>query len=133
MELDYIDHINAYGDNIVRLYNFDKSQALQFCQIVHQRLVVDQKELDLITLDFIQARNCSLVLRLSETDEGITSDDDDAFFCDLTIAGYKNMLALIEPFCKKDSKAYQYLYDVDSLTDFLFTPSGSWEEEKEID
>jgi len=131
MELDYIDHINAYGDNIVRLYNFDKSQAVQFCKILHQTLLIDQKELHLHTLDFVQARNCSLVLRLSETDEGITSSNSKSFFCDLTVRSYENMLALLEPFCKKETKAYQFLYDVDSLTDFLFTPNGSWEEEEE--
>ncbi len=129
MELDYLDHINAYGDNIVRLYNFDKSQALKFCNILHQTLIVAQKNLVLDTVDFIQGRNCSLTLRLSETDEGITSEDNKKFFCDLTLATYENMLLLLQPFCKKETKAYQYLYDVDSLTDFLFTPNGSWEEE----
>jgi hypothetical protein len=126
MELDYIDHINAYGDNIVRLYNFDKSQAMLFCNILHQNLIVDQKELELCKLDFIQARNCSLVLRISATDEGITSSDNQSFFCDMTKEGYKQMLILLEPFCLKETKAYQLLYDIDSLTDFLFSPNGSW-------
>ncbi|WP_302850212.1 hypothetical protein [Polaribacter cellanae] len=35
---------------------------------------------------------------------------------------YIEMLRLLEPFCKKESKGYQYLYDVDTPTDLLFAP-----------
>ena len=126
MELDYIENFNEYGDNIVRLYNFDKLQAIQFCQILHQNIIVNKNQLDLATIDFIQARNCSLMLRVSDTDEGITSPDNKVFYCDLTIGGYEQMLLLLEPFCKKETKGYQMLYDIDSLTDFLFSPSGTW-------
>ena len=126
MELDYIENFNEYGDNIVRLYNFDKLQAIQFCQILHQNIIVNKKQLDLATIDFIQARNCNLILRVSDTDEGITSIDNKVFYCDLTIRAYEQMLLLLEPFCKKETKGYQWLYDIDSLTDFLFSPSGTW-------
>jgi hypothetical protein len=126
MELDYIENFNEYGDNIVRLYNFDKLQAIQFCQILHQIIIVNKSQLDLSTIDFIEARNCSLMLRISSLDEGITSSDNKIFYCDLTISGYEQMLLLLEPFCKKETKGYQMLYDIDSLTDFLFSPSGTW-------
>jgi len=126
MELDYIENFNEYGDNIVRLYNFDKLQANKFCQILHQNIIVNKSQLDLATIDFIEARNCSLMLRISSLDEGITSSDNKIFYCDLTIIGYEQMLLLLEPFCKKETKGYQMLYDIDSLTDFLFSPSGTW-------
>jgi hypothetical protein len=66
------------------------------------------------------------MLRISSLDEGITSSDNKIFYCDLTISGYEQMLLLLEPFCKKETKGYQMLYDIDSLTDFLFSPSGTW-------
>jgi hypothetical protein len=67
MLLDYIDKINEFGDNIVRLYDFDRSQADKF-----------------------------------------------------------RLISLLAPFCKKETKGYQWLYDVDSKTDFLFSPGGTW-------
>jgi len=30
MELDYIEEVNEFEENVVRLYNFDKYQAIQF-------------------------------------------------------------------------------------------------------
>lgn len=126
MQLDYIDHINEYDDNIVRLYDFNSAEADKFRQVVQQTILTDKQPLDLGTLDFIEARNCRLTLRISEEDEGITTEDKKEFFCDLTIAGYKQMVALLDQFCKKETKGYQFLYDIDSQTDFLFSPAGTW-------
>jgi hypothetical protein len=36
------------------------------------------------------------------------------------------MISLLDPFCIKDRKGYQYLYDIDNPIDFLFSPAGSW-------
>ena len=126
MQLDYTDNINEYGDNIVRLYDFDSSQADKFRQAVKQTLITNKKPLDLTTLDFIQARNCNLTLQISAEDEGIITSDEENFFCNLTIKGYEQLVALLEPFCKKEKKGYQTLYDIDSQTDFLFSPAGTW-------
>lgn len=126
MQLDFIDKINEYGDNIVRLYDFNMAEADKFRQIVQQTIVVNKKPLELTSLDFIEARNCTLTLRISEEDEGITTGNDKEFFCDLTIEGYRQMIILLEQFCKKETKGYQFLYDIDSQTDFLFSPAGTW-------
>jgi len=121
MQLDYIDKINEFGDNIVRLYDFDSSQAIKFQQILQQIIVID-----LSTVDFIQERNCNLILRISDEDTGIVRSGKQKFFCDLTIGGYEHMVSLLEPFCKRETKGYQWLYDIDSQTDFLFSPGGTW-------
>jgi len=126
MQLDYIDKINEFGDNIVRLYDFDSSQANKFQQLIKQTIVIDKKPLDLSTIDFIQARNCNLILRISDEDAGILRSGKHKFFCDLTIEGYEHMVSLLEPFCKKETKGYQWLYEIDSQTDFLFSPGGTW-------
>lgn len=126
MQLDYIDKINEDGDNIVRLYDFNRAEAVKFRKIVLQTLVLDKKPLELSTIDFIVARNCKLTLRISLEDEGITTSDKIQFFCDLTIPGYERIIALLEQFSNKETKGYQFLYDIDSQTDFLFSPAGTW-------
>ena len=126
MELDYIDNINEYGDNIVRLYNFDSYEADKFRQIVKLTMITNKKQLNLSTIEFIHSRNCKLTLRISNEDLGISTSNNKKFYCDLTTKGYEHLLILLEPFCKKETKGYQWLYDIDSSTDFLFSPGGTW-------
>lgn len=126
MKLDYIKRINEYGDNIVRLYDFGQTEAVKFRQIVQLSIIIKKEELDLSSVDFIEARNCNLILRLSDSDEGIVTIDNKTFFCDLTYQAYVKMLALLKPYCLRDTKGYQWLYDIDTSTDFLFSPGGTW-------
>lgn len=126
MKLDYIHHINEHNENIIRLYDFKKSEAILFRDALRKTLIDNKEDLLLHTLDFIEVRNCYLTLRLHTSDEGILNRDRINFYCFLTIESYRKMLALIEPFCKKETRAYQWLYDLDTPTDFLFSPAGSW-------
>ena len=66
MQLDYIDEINEYGDNIVRLYDFNSGEADKFMKTVHQTLVLNKEPLELTTIDFIAARNCKLNYHLRQ-------------------------------------------------------------------
>lgn len=126
MELDYIANINEFGDNVVRLYNFDKSQAIKFRDLIRDKIVHRKQKLDLSQVGFIENRNCNLILGLFKTNEGILSSDNKTFYCALTLESYTTMLKLLESFCENETKGYQYLYDVDNPTDFLFSPAGSW-------
>ena len=126
MELDYIENINEFGENIVRLYNFNKCQVIKFRELIKDTIVNRKQKLDLSQVDFIEKRNCNLILGLFKTNEGILSNDNKTFYCALTLESYKNMLELLEPFCEKETKGYQYLYDIDNPTDFLFSPAGTW-------
>lgn len=125
MKLEFLDNVNEYGDQVIRLYNFDKAEAIKFRDIVQKTVIESNMSLDLNTLDFIERMNCKLILHISETDEGILTLDNQTFFCDLTIDGYKNIIQLIEPFCLKESKSFVMLYDVDTQVDFLFSPYGN--------
>ena len=125
MELDFIDNINEFGENVVRLYNFDKYEAIKFRDLIKDTIVKRKQKLVLSQVDFIEIRNCNLILGLFKTDEGIFSVDHKTFYCALTLEGYNNLLNLIEPFCEKDTRGYQYLYDIDNPTDFLFAPAGT--------
>ena len=126
MELDFIENINEFGENVVRLYNFDKCQGIKFRELIKDTIVNRKQKLDLSQVDFIEKRNCNLILGLFKTDEGILSNDNKTFYCALTLEGYNNMLKLLDPFCEKETKGYQYLYDIDNPTDFLFSPAGTW-------
>jgi hypothetical protein len=126
MKLDYIPNINEYHENVVRLYEFDKAEAVEFRNIIQETILKNNEQLDLSMVGFIEARNCNLILRPSDIDEGIVSEDDEIFYCYLTLDGYRQMITLLEPFCVRETKGYQWLYDVDSQTDFLFSPGGTW-------
>ncbi len=126
MKLDFIDNINGFGESVVRLYDFDKEEAIHLRDLIINTVVERKQRLDLSEIDFIESRNCNLILGLFKTDEGILSSDNKTFHCALTIDNYINMLKLIEPFCLKNTKGHQYLYEIDNPTDFLFSPAGTW-------
>ena len=125
MKLEFLDNVNEYNDQVIRLFNFDKTEAIKFRDAVQTTVIDGNSSLDLSSLDFIEHINCKLILHLSDEDEGIFSIDDKLFFCDLTLDGYKHMIHLIEPFCIKDSRSFKMLYDLDTKMDFLFSPYGS--------
>ena len=76
---------------------------------------------DLSALGFIRTVNCNLILRTSEEDKGISTSDNVNFSCDLTVKTYKAIESLVEPFCRKELKGYQWLYDIDTPISFLFS------------
>lgn len=125
MKLDYIKNINEFGDKIVRLYNFDALEAMAFSASISKHIIEDKVEFKLESAKYIQSQNCQLSLCLSEEDEGIINIKPREFNCKLTLSSYLKMITLIEPFCLKDVKSYQFLYeDIDNPIDFLFSPSG---------
>ncbi|QOD59605.1 hypothetical protein H9I45_09545 [Polaribacter haliotis] len=125
MKLDYIDNYNGLQENIVRLFDFDKAEAIQFRDLLKDTVIDQKQRLDLSQIDFIDTEDCNLIFGLFKSDEGILTKDNETYFCILTMESYMEMLRLLEPFCKKESKGYQYLYDVDTPTDLLFAPNAN--------
>ena len=68
MQLDYIHNINNSGEHMVRLYNFDMLQAIQFRKHIQDVILIKNKPLNINELDFIEARNCELTLRIADDD-----------------------------------------------------------------
>lgn len=133
MKIEFLDDIsdggrfpNADPKQLVRLYDFDNLQADMVKQTIQRVILESNKEIDLTTLDFIQSVNCNLTLKISDTDKGITTSDNKNFVCNLTVGKYEEMVFLMEPFCKNETNGYQWLYDLDTAIDFLFSPGGSW-------
>jgi hypothetical protein len=129
MKLDFIENIDGHDQSIVRLYNFNKKEAIKFRDLLEDTVIAKKQKLDLSQVDFITPRNCNLIFGLFKTDEGILTKDNQTFFCILTLDGFKKMIKLIAPFCKKESKGYQYLYEIDNPIDLLFCPTASFDEE----
>ncbi|MFK8059637.1 MAG: hypothetical protein AB8B78_06040 [Polaribacter sp.] len=125
MKLDYLEDYNGLQENIVRLFNFDKAEAILFRDLLIDTIINKKQKLDLSQVNFIDTEECNLIFGLFKTDEGILTKDNETFFCILTIESFIEMVKLLEPFCKKESKGYQYLYDVDTPTDLLFAPAAN--------
>lgn len=126
MELDYIDNINEFGESVVRLYNFTPDEARQLRDLLQDTIIERNEQLDLSQVDFIEPRNCNLILGPFKTDEGILPANPTTFYCALTLESFRTMISLLEPFCRKASQGHQYLYDLDNPIDFLCAPAGTW-------
>jgi len=133
MKIEFLDDISGGGrfphadpNQLVRLYDFDKLQATLLRDTIQKHILESKKAIDLTTLNFIQSVNCNLTLQISDIDKGITTLVNNNFVCDLTINNYQEMILLIEPFCNIEINGYQWLYDLDTAIDFLFSPGGSW-------
>ncbi len=85
MEIDYIENVNGLGENVVRLYNFNKAEAIQFRALLKEKIIDKKQKLDLSEVDFITPRNCNLIFGLFKSDEGIITKDNETFFCILTL------------------------------------------------
>jgi hypothetical protein len=121
MKLKFLENINEYDEHAVRLNDFDKTQAAMFLQILIDLTTHEKQFINLSDYEFIELVNCELTFRVSETDEGITTEDNKHFFCDLTLEAYAEMIKLIEPFCIKETDAYRILYDLDNPIDLIFS------------
>jgi hypothetical protein len=121
MKLKFLKNINEYDEHAIRLNDFDKTQAAMFLQILIELVSTEKPVINLSEYEFIEPVNCELILRISQTDEGITTDDNKHFFCDLTLEAFAEMIKLIEPFCIKETDAYRILYDLDNPIDFIFS------------
>lgn len=133
MKLEFLDDISDGGKypwadpiHLVRLYDFDHSEVEEFRQAIQRMLIEGNNKLDVSSLPIVQPVNCRLVLRISPIDKGLTTAENQTIYCDLTKEAYRQMFALLEPFCQRDATGYQWLYDLNTPIDFLISKDGSW-------
>ena len=134
MKIEFLDNISDGGkftgviaDQLIRLFDFDTLQANKLRQKIQEIIIEKGERLDLSKLEFIETINCNLVLSISDVDTGILINNENNFICEITTDGYKNMVDLLEPFCIKDSSnIYQWLYEIDTPIEFLFSSKGTW-------
>ena len=53
MELDYIENVNGLEEHIVRLYNFNMAEAIQFRALLIETIMENQQPLDLTPSNII--------------------------------------------------------------------------------
>jgi len=133
MHLDYINDVNEFGESIVRLYGFGMAESQKFKALLTAWITNPESILDLSTIPFITCRNCNVIMVIRDEDEGMLTNDYQTFYCKLTLEGYQNLIALLEPFCMKETLGYQWLYDIDNPIDFLFSPAGTAEDDGDDD
>jgi hypothetical protein len=133
MKLEFLNDISAGGEfngvvteQLIRLYDFDQNEACQFRDTIVRKVMLAAAPIPLASMDFIHSINCLLTLEVAPESIGIISDDNYQFFCRLTREGYENMILLLEPFCAGNLDGYQWLYDIDTPIEFLFSPGGGW-------
>ncbi|MFT3826355.1 MAG: hypothetical protein QM731_20700 [Chitinophagaceae bacterium] len=138
MKLEFLADLTAGGKynpsikKLVRLYDFGTEEARLFQQAIRNSIVECNGTLGLADLEFIELVNCNVTFRIAEEDTGLTTGDDVFFFCDLMLPTYKEMLDIIDVFCKeRKSYGHNWLYDpwesgVKSHIEFLFSPGGTW-------
>jgi hypothetical protein len=131
MKLEWLQGMEEYGlesDEIVRLFDFSKEESLLLKKAIEYFVIELNNPLDLTRLAYVNALNCNLILQQTDTDYGIEFVEKTGFICGLTKASFQRMVSLIEPFCLRDLSSYQWLYEVDTEIDLLFSPSakGGW-------
>ena len=124
MKLEFLYKINEFNEHAVRLSDFNSQQANLFRDALANVVITQQKSLDVHTLEFVESVNCLLTLRISNQDIGIEEVEGKHFYCDLTLEGYNNMYKLLTPFCLRESKGYQWMYEIDTPIDLLFSAGG---------
>lgn len=133
MKIEFLDDINDTNKNkvvffkqLIRLYNFNANEALRLSELIKTTIIEKESSLDLGNVDFIEAINCNLQLNLSNSSFGIKAIDTFNFNCYLTREDFLIMIERIEHFSKGELNEYQWLYDIDTAIDLLFSPNGTW-------
>ena len=132
MKLEFLDDLTDNGryphadpKMLIRIFDFDDSEARLFKDAINSEIISKRHELELTDLDFINPLNCTLKFEISDDDYGIKITTDKIHFvCRLTLNTYINMIEIIE--LLKDG--YNWLYDPkeDDNIDLLISAGGSW-------
>jgi hypothetical protein len=136
MKLEYLDDITDGGkypyadpEKLIRLYDFTKSEAKKLMESIQFKILNQNTELKLSSLEFVHPINCSLTFEIASSKIGILPSIDNQFVCKLTIEIYKEMVEYIYPFTdkRKDLSGYNWLFDPSEKSmDLLFSADGSW-------
>jgi hypothetical protein len=129
MKIEYLTNTNPDHpkESILRIFDFDSTQACQFRDILAKLATGSASEIDISDLPFVTSIDgCRLILKAGMRDKGLNHVSSTTFECTLTRLTWENAEGLVEPFCEGNLSGYQWLYDLDNDIEFLFSPSGDW-------
>ena len=99
MKIEFLDDISDGGrfpdidpNQLVRLFDFDSSQAKELKQSIQGKIIERNNEIELATLDFVESINCNLTLKIGDTDKSILKLDTNRFVYILTVEKYEEMI-----------------------------------------
>jgi hypothetical protein len=130
MKIEYLTKINPDHpkDSILRIFDFNSSEACEFRNILSRLADGSSSETDMNSLPFVTSvANCRLVLKVGSKNKGLISLPNNAFECILTRDTWEDAQGLVEPFCDtNDAAGYQWLYDLETDIELLFSRDGDW-------
>lgn len=129
MNIEHITNTNPANsnDSILRLCDFDASEACQFRDILAGLANGSVSRVELKSFSFVHvSADCDLILTVGQKNKGVVILSDNVFECVLTKEKWKDAECLVQPFCEGNMTGYQWLYDLNTDVELLFSPSGRW-------
>jgi len=127
MKAEYLSNINYPTDSLIRLFDFELEEIIQFRDRIQQIVIENRNPLDLSELKFIEQINCGLIFHISSEDRGIEKLNGTDFICNLTVKSYENLLGYLAPFCDDHLSGFQWLlYETNTPIELLLSQSGTW-------
>jgi len=129
MKIEHLTSTNPANpkESIFRIFDFDSSEACQFRDMLSQLANGSVSAIDLSGHPFVTSIDgCRLILKTGTRDKGVIRISSTIFECTLTSITWENAEGLVEPFCGGDLSGYQWLYDLGTNIQFLFSPTGDW-------
>ena len=126
MKLEHLPNVADGHDVLIRLFDFGPEEADDLMTVISHWLRHPSASLQLDKLPFISAVNCSLRFELAPKDDGIREVSPDTYVFRMTVDSFIGMLDLMSPFAKGGTVGYQWLHNMDTPIDLLFSPTGSW-------
>ena len=130
MKIEHLTNTNPAHpkDSILRIFDFTSSEACQFRDILSKLADGSCTEILLNSFTFVTSvADCSLVLKVGPKDKGVISLSTNEFECILKRDTWDDAQAFVEPFCDtKDVSGYQWLYNLDTDIELLFSKDGDW-------
>lgn len=129
MKIEYLANINPAHpkDSILRIYDFDSIEACQFRDIISMLAHGSVSRIDLNDIPFVTTvADCHLVLKVGSSDKGVIILSENSYDCILTSDSWEDAEGLVAPFCEGNLSGYQWLYNLNTDIELLFSPSGNW-------
>lgn len=129
MKVEHLTNTNPDHpkDSILRVFDFDSSEACKFRDILSKLANGSISEINLSNIPFIMPiGDCCLILKVGSKDKGIINISNNVFECILTKTTWDNAEGLVELFCEGKLTGHQWLYNLTTDIEFLFSPDGGW-------
>lgn len=125
MKLEYL----ADGSRdcpLIRLYEFNQSEAIQLRQLVRSLVMGDRQSVQLQNEAWAEPLGgCCLCLRRGGSDQGVRQVGTLNFECVLNSDGWSNVEGLLDPFCDSNTTGFQWLTH-EGRVSLLISQNGHW-------